>query len=253
MGEHLALLVDRLLTESTLESAIGGRKRTEATPSLVSTLTSESELDLKVNASNGTFSAKLVECRICQDEDEDSNMEAPCSCCGSLKYAHRKCVQRWCDEKGNTTCEICQQQFKPGYTATPQLFYFGRMSFRERDALDSRNITLSELDHDFIDSDYDYYATSRARSSIYCRSVAIIFMTLLILRHILPFILSGAEDANYSVTLFTVSAFGAAGVFLPIVIIIKAAFLCRRHQQHRNVTISEEEAARSRAHIIQIH
>jgi E3 ubiquitin-protein ligase DOA10 len=27
----------------------------------------------------------LVECRICQDEDDDSNMETPCSCCGSLK------------------------------------------------------------------------------------------------------------------------------------------------------------------------
>ena len=27
MGDHLALLVDRLLTESTLEAAIGGAKR----------------------------------------------------------------------------------------------------------------------------------------------------------------------------------------------------------------------------------
>lgn len=26
-----------------------------------------------------------------------------------LQYAHRRCVQRWCNEKGNTTCEICQQ------------------------------------------------------------------------------------------------------------------------------------------------
>lgn len=34
-------------------------------------------------------------------------MEANCSCKGSLKYAHRTCVQRWCDEKGDTICEIC--------------------------------------------------------------------------------------------------------------------------------------------------
>ncbi|KAJ6999239.1 hypothetical protein NC653_010044 [Populus alba x Populus x berolinensis] len=33
------------------------------------------------------------------------NMEIPCSCRGSLKYDHRKCVQRWCNEKGNTICE----------------------------------------------------------------------------------------------------------------------------------------------------
>jgi hypothetical protein len=26
-----------------------------------------------------------------------------------LQYAHRGCVQRWCDEKGSTICEICLQ------------------------------------------------------------------------------------------------------------------------------------------------
>lgn len=26
-----------------------------------------------------------------------------------LQYAHRKCVQHWCNEKGDTTCEICHQ------------------------------------------------------------------------------------------------------------------------------------------------
>ena len=25
------------------------------------------------------------------------------------QYAHRKCVQRWCNEKGDITCEICHQ------------------------------------------------------------------------------------------------------------------------------------------------
>ena len=51
----------------------------------------------------------LVQCRICHDEDEDLNMDTPCSCSGTLQYAHRICVQRWCNEKGDTTCEICQQ------------------------------------------------------------------------------------------------------------------------------------------------
>lgn len=26
-----------------------------------------------------------------------------------LQYAHRKCVQHWCNEKGDITCEICHQ------------------------------------------------------------------------------------------------------------------------------------------------
>lgn len=27
----------------------------------------------------------------------------------SCQFAHRECIQRWCEEKGNTTCEICLQ------------------------------------------------------------------------------------------------------------------------------------------------
>lgn len=29
--------------------------------------------------------SKFVQCRICHDEDEDSNMDTPCSCSGTLK------------------------------------------------------------------------------------------------------------------------------------------------------------------------
>jgi len=28
---------------------------------------------------------------------------------GFVQYAHRKCVQHWCDEKGDIICEICHQ------------------------------------------------------------------------------------------------------------------------------------------------
>ncbi|KAL0907347.1 hypothetical protein M5K25_021751 [Dendrobium thyrsiflorum] len=36
----------------------------------------------------------------------------------SEKFAHRGCIQRWCDEKGSTVCEICLEKFEPGYTVT---------------------------------------------------------------------------------------------------------------------------------------
>ena len=33
-----------------------------------------------------------------------------CFCWFSVfQYAHHKCVQRWCDEKGDTICEICHE------------------------------------------------------------------------------------------------------------------------------------------------
>lgn len=85
MGDHLALLVDHLLTESTLEAAIGNGKQTQIAADSASSgdLGGNSTPDTSVG--HRTPSGKLVECRICQEDDQDSNMEIPCSCCGSLK------------------------------------------------------------------------------------------------------------------------------------------------------------------------
>lgn len=55
--------------------------------------------------------ATLAECRICQEEDNKGNMENPCACSGSLKYAHKKCLQRWSLQKGDSICELCYQQY----------------------------------------------------------------------------------------------------------------------------------------------
>lgn len=85
MGDHFVLLVDRLLTESTLEAAIESRKQsTEATSSAMDGL-KRGRSSPEMEFDNIPSPKKIVECRICQDEDEDSNMETPCSCCGSLK------------------------------------------------------------------------------------------------------------------------------------------------------------------------
>ncbi|URD90114.1 hypothetical protein MUK42_34286 [Musa troglodytarum] len=86
MGDHLALLVDHLLTESTLEAAIGNGKQAQIAADSASSgdLGNNSTPDTSVG--RRTPSGKLVECRICQEDDQDSNMEIPCSCCGSLKH-----------------------------------------------------------------------------------------------------------------------------------------------------------------------
>nr|XP_017219239.1 PREDICTED: uncharacterized protein LOC108196453 isoform X2 [Daucus carota subsp. sativus] len=139
---------------------------------------------------------KLADCRICHDEDEDSNMEVPCSCSGSLKYAHRGCVQKWCNEKGDTTCEICLQQFKPDYTAPtlPPLFHYGAipMDFRgsweisRRDLHNSQLIAMVSRDHSSSDTDFDEYAQSTSRGLICCRLVAIILLMLRTIGILLP-------------------------------------------------------------------
>ncbi|KAJ9173022.1 hypothetical protein P3X46_016200 [Hevea brasiliensis] len=256
MGDHFVLLVNRLLTESTIEAAIESKNRwQQATPSGSQDNTSDlssQRMDLDFR----TSSRKLVECRICHDEDEDTNMEAPCSCCGSLKYAHRKCVQRWCNEKGDTICEICHQQFKPGYTAPPPLFHYGGIPmnfsisiFRgnweisRRDLNNPGFIAMVNTDHEFIDSDFDDYSAPSTRSLMCCRVVAIIFMVLLALRHTLPIINSGAGD--YSTTMFMLLILRTIGILLPIYVMVKAftAIQHRRRQQHPRFSLaaSDEE------------
>jgi hypothetical protein len=40
----------------------------------------------------------------------------------SIQYAHRECVQRWCNEKGDISCEICHE-------VTSHLFFRSASAF----------------------------------------------------------------------------------------------------------------------------
>ncbi|XP_066317319.1 uncharacterized protein [Miscanthus floridulus] len=214
MGDHLALIVDRLLTESTLEAAIGGGKR-------MVDLHQETVAVEYCHGALGGGSATKVECRICQEEDWDTCMEAPCACCGSLKYAHRKCIQRWCNEKGDTMCEICLQQFRPGYTSPQQLFHYGSipMNFRgnweiaRQDLNDSQIITMMPTERDFMDNYDDYFPIRTRSSTLCCRTIAIIFMALLVLRHTLPLMIG--DNGEYSLALFALLVLRTAGNPIP--------------------------------------
>lgn len=89
MGDHFVLLVDRLLTESTLEAAIQSRNRAMQEEPAASEV-DVSLIDMDVEDVKSP--RKVVQCRICHDEDENSNMETPCSCCGSLKVRIISCT-----------------------------------------------------------------------------------------------------------------------------------------------------------------
>ncbi|KAL8034420.1 hypothetical protein ABFX02_12G027300 [Erythranthe guttata] len=205
------------------------------------------------------------ECKICHDEDQESNMEAPCSCRGSLEYAHRKCVQRWCDEKGNIICEICLQQFEPGYTARRPLFHCGGvpMNFRgdwgiisTSDLRDSRLTSTDFTDDDFTDPNFDEYPMPSSRTLICCRVVAFTFVILLFLRHTLPFVLY--DDGEYSISLFMLLMLRTIGILVPAYITVKALKAIRRmRNQQVSPTIfpiaSFDEENESRRHHQESH
>ncbi|KAJ6803372.1 uncharacterized protein M6B38_108160 [Iris pallida] len=252
MRDHFVVLVERLITESTLEAAIESLERQDDVGSVAASSVDPNAdfLPWKHSGDRGA-SGKLVECRICQEEDDDSNMEIPCYCCGSLKYAHRICVQRWCNEKGDTMCEICLHRFKPGYTSPPNLFRYGRipMSFRgnweisQRDIYNEQFVTMVRSNRDLVGtSGYDDSASSSTRSILYCRLAAAIFMILLSLCHALPTITSGSEQ--YSLALFMLFLLRTAGIVIPMYVILRAAstfLLLRFRQDFRELSIPTSE------------
>ncbi|KAG6500631.1 hypothetical protein ZIOFF_040479 [Zingiber officinale] len=89
MEDHLVLYVDRLM--------LLGKN---------GTMPADEENSA---ADEGDQLLQMAECRICQEEGLLKDFEIPCACSGSLKYAHRTCVQHWCNEKGDITCEICKE------------------------------------------------------------------------------------------------------------------------------------------------
>ena len=131
MSEHMVVYVDRLM------QPVPSTPVESETPE-PSCIMEDNAVDIYEGEKEEDPLVWWGECRICQEESAIKNLESPCSCNGSLKvfflhcskkkrkkmlirkkitnvfgqYAHRKCVQRWCNEKGNTICEICHQVYK---------------------------------------------------------------------------------------------------------------------------------------------
>ncbi|KAI7982280.1 putative E3 ubiquitin ligase SUD1 [Camellia lanceoleosa] len=148
------------------------------------------------------LASAIPSCRICHEEEFESckSLEAPCACSGTVKFAHRDCIQRWCNEKGNTTCEICLQKFEAGYTAPPP---------KKTQLVDTVVTIRGSLEE---------CSEAAVRSTTCCRSIALIFTVLLLARHLLAVLTGGTED--YPFTLVTLLIIRASGIVLPMYIFI---------------------------------
>ncbi|XP_068642806.1 uncharacterized protein [Aristolochia californica] len=254
MGDHLVLCVDRLITPATLESfkeanvsepsssSLDGSAPSGSSPSIEVSVASEEEEPLLQN----------VECRICQEEDDTKNLEIPCACSGSLKFAHRKCVQRWCNEKGDITCEICHQPYKPGYTAPPpravpdetaiDISGSWTIAGAPLDLHDPRLLAMAAAERHFLEAEYDEYAATNASGAAFCRSAALILMALLLLRHALS--ITNTDHSDDASTFFSLFLLRAAGFLLPCYIMAWAiSILQRRRQRQEAAALAATEVA----------
>ncbi|KAE8667640.1 PHD finger protein MALE STERILITY 1-like [Hibiscus syriacus] len=182
MRDHLVLYVDRLVRPVPLQPV-----ELEAAPSPDASCSAK-EKEIVRGGDEEEPLIQAAECLICQEEDSNNNLETPCACSGRLKYAHRKCVQHWCNEKGDIICEICHQPYQPGYTASPcdqteetaiDIGGVWTISGSPLDLGDPRLLAIADAERQLLEAEYDEYAASNASGAAFCRSAVLILPTYL--------------------------------------------------------------------------
>ncbi|KAJ9187489.1 hypothetical protein P3X46_002940 [Hevea brasiliensis] len=256
MSDHVVLYVDHLMRPPAVQMAL---EASSSTPNEGSDAVGPGHQRNQYQE-KGEEEEPLIqvsECRICQEEDSVNNLEIPCACSGSLRYAHRKCVQHWCNEKGDITCEICHQPYQPGYTAPPRpprsedaAFDIGggwTISGTPLDLRDPRLLAIAEAERHFLEAEYDDYAASNASGAAFCRSAALILMALLLVRHAL--IVTDADGNDDDVpTFFSLFLLRAAGFLLPCYIMAWAISILQQRRQRQEAA---ELAATQVAFVLQ--
>lgn len=203
-----------------------------------------------LTASTQNAFISVPECRICQEEEDPSQLETPCDCSGTLKYAHRQCVQRWCDEKGDTICEICQQPYRHGYNVSQLRLHAGSVAVDLSDTWrmelrDPRILALAAAQRRFMELNYEDVTAVSSGSAVCCRSVALILMALLLLRHATAIAAAtGDQDALMFLMIFLLRV---AGFLLPCYILIRAMNTLHRGQQQQVQAAAAMTAALLRA------
>ncbi|WOL03665.1 hypothetical protein Cni_G12385 [Canna indica] len=180
----------------------------------------------------------VKECRICQEEGEEMDMEAPCACNGTLKFAHRKCIQRWCNKKGNITCEICNQVFSPNYTVPPSRPSSNAMAIDIRqswgtliDLRDPHLLAIAAAQQDLLNAECEDFTVANASGLACCRVITLTLMLLLLLRHV--FIVIRNIDMVQDISALFYVSLEFIGFFLPCYVIARSCYLIPNWRRQR--------------------
>ncbi|CAK9186097.1 unnamed protein product [Ilex paraguariensis] len=204
MSDHILLSADRLIKAATMEQMQREAFSDKGTSMQRVQYSSNTEID-DWNLNEFMFSndeeEEKMECRICQEEDFVNKMEAPCGCIGSLKLAHRECIQQWCNEKKNTTCEICNQPYQAGYTTPspppPPPPSDTIITIRQVNLFDHRNdrrpstfpapATARAAEY-LVDGEYDEFATPSGTRNAVIASTVLVFTAILMMKLAFSFV-----------------------------------------------------------------
>ncbi|XP_057483057.1 uncharacterized protein LOC130769813 isoform X2 [Actinidia eriantha] len=144
----------------------------------------------------------IPSCRICHEEEFESlkSLEAPCACSGTIK------------------------KFEPGYTAPVKKSQLvdalvtirGSLEVPRRES-ELQNPAMEE--GQMLETDYSECLSAADRSVACCRTIALIFTALMLVRHLFAVLIGGTED--YPFTLVTLLMIRVSGIVLPMYVIIR--------------------------------
>ncbi|XP_076941525.1 uncharacterized protein LOC143611120 [Bidens hawaiensis] len=181
------------------------------------------------------------ECRICQEEDDEHELEAPCACNGTLKFAHRKCIQKWCNKKGDITCEICNQVYSPDYALPPARTNPDVMTIDIRhawgpqiDLRDAHFLAFATAENQFLEPDYEEYGVASNNSIAYLRFMALILMIILLIRQALLVTRDlGMLPESSKFFNFQVSVLQLVGILLPCYVVGRSWIMILRQRRRQ--------------------
>ncbi|GKV36209.1 hypothetical protein SLEP1_g44364 [Rubroshorea leprosula] len=250
MVDDFMVCIDRIIATACFESVNNGGRGTEGdcerqSGRNVEAKTADSVVSVKKNSegeegcSSNKVMTEMNECRICQEEADTREMEAPCACNGTLKFAHRKCIQRWCNKKGDITCEICKQVFSPNYSLPPARSNPDVMAIDIRqawgshvDLRDSRLLVLTASESQLLQSEYEDYVAVNSGSLACLRAVALILLIILLVHQFLLVTRDSSmvqeSSAFYN---FQVSFLQFAGFLLPCYVMARTWYLQSRRRR----------------------
>ncbi|KAK8703129.1 hypothetical protein V6N13_021458 [Hibiscus sabdariffa] len=249
MSDHVVLCVDRLTTPESLQpvqeteaeaAGSSGRDSSIVAEPVVCAIDVE-DVEEHDSCDGEEPLLQTAECRICQDEDCIKNLEAPCSCSGSLKFAHRKCVQCWCDEKGDITCEICHQYFVSSHFSVTFIFVTCEWDVSGA-SLGYRRILAVTAERHILEPGYDEYSDNDSSGTEFVRAATLTVIALLFLRHAL-YLTSGEKEDDVS-QYISLSLLHAAGFLLPCYVLAWAiSILQRRREQEETAAVAAADSA----------
>ncbi|XP_020550826.1 uncharacterized protein LOC105163052 isoform X3 [Sesamum indicum] len=138
------------------------------------------------------------------------------------------------------------EKFEPGYTSPPKKTQLIDTTVTIRGSLEvPRDEQEQENRGEIVDTEYSECASTAERSAYCCRSVALIFTALLLIRHLFAVLTGGA--GGYPFSLLTVLIVKASGILLPMYVLIRIIAALHNsftynYQNSYSTTSSDDEA-----------